>query len=313
MQQTQDTRLEAKIDLTRGGDPNTLDEKGSFWQLLKTTVQEFIADEVSQLAAALSYYTAVSIAPLLVLVVVIVGLFLGEQAAQSRLLAQLQGAIGTEGAQFLQTVLENAEQPTLGSIAGILSFLVLLWGATNVFSQLQISLNRIWDVEKPSSEGLWRTIRARFLSFTMVLGIAFLLLVSLVLSASLAALSEWGDGMLPGASWVWQILNLVVSLGVVTLLFAAIYQVLPDVEIAWRDVWLGAAVTALLFTLGKSLLAWYLANAGSVYGVFGSLVVFLLWVYYSAQILFLGAEFTQVYARYYGSGFYMQGRRIRQS
>ena len=276
--------------------------KRSLWQLLKQTVEEWIEDDAAQLAAALSYYTAVSIAPLLVLVVVIVGLFLGAEAAQGQLLAQLQGAMGKEGSQFLQTVLENADQPTLASMAGILSFIALLWGATNVFTQLHNSLNAIWDVEAEKNAGLWRTIRARFLSFTMVLGIAFLLLVSLVISTVLTALNHWAHSALPGADWVWQVINLAVSFVVTTLLFAAIYKVLPDAEIAWRDVWPGAVVTALLFTGGKFLLDWYLTNAGSAYGAVGSLVVFLLWVYYSAQILFLGAEFTQVYSRYYGSG-----------
>lgn len=275
------------------------DSRASLWQMLKEAVTEWIEDDASQLAAALSYYTAVSVAPLLVLIVVIVGLFLGEELAESQLLTQLRGAIGPEGALFLQTALENADQPTLASIAGILSSLTLLWSATNVFGQLQNSLNTIWDVEKKSSGGLWNTIRTRFLSFTLVLGIAFLLLVSLVISAALTTFIEWGNGILPGMDWLWQVVNLVVSFGVVVLLFAAIYKVLPDVQIAWRTVWLGATVTALLFTLGKFILSWYLANAGSTYGAIGSLVVFLLWVYYSAQILFFGAEFTQVYARHY--------------
>lgn len=277
-------------------------DRASLWQILKETVREWLDDDASQLAAALSYYTAVSIAPLLVLLVVIIGLFLGEELAQSQLLGQLRGAIGPEGARFLETALENADQPTMASIAGILSFLTLIWSATNVFGQLQNSLNLIWNVEDEVGGGLWNTIRARFLSFTLVLGVAFLLLVSLVLSAALTTVIEWGNGILPGVDWLWQLLNFALSFGVVTLLFAAIYKVLPDVQIAWRTVWLGAAVTALLFTLGKFILSWYLANAGSTYGAVGSLVVFLLWVYYSAQILFFGAEFTQVYARHHNPG-----------
>ena len=272
------------------------------WQLLKTTWQEWNEDEASLLAAALSYYTAVSVAPLLVLVVVIVGLFLGEAAAEGQLITQLRAAMGTEGAQFLETVIQNADQPTLASVAGILSFLTLLWGSTNLFAQLQSSLNKIWNVERKPGAGIWATLRSRLLSFTMVLGVAFMLLVSLVLSTVLTVFLDVGRGMLPGADWLWQIVNFLVSFGVITLLFAAIFKVLPDVKIAWRDVWLGAAVTALLFTVGKYLLGLYLANAGSTYGAVGSLVVFLLWVYYSAQILFMGAEFTQVYARRYGSG-----------
>jgi membrane protein len=274
----------------------------SWWQVVKEVVNEWRTDEASQLAAALAYYTAVSIAPLLVLIVVVVGLWLGQQTAQEQLLARLQSTLGAEGAGFLQTVLENAQQPTLATVAGILSVLTLLWSSTNLFSQLQTSLNRIWNVKPKPGRGIWGTLKDRFLSFTLVLGIAFLLLVSLVLSAVLSTLGEWGQGWLPGADWLWQAVNFVVSFAVTTGLFAAIYKVLPDAEITWRDVGLGAAVTALLFTVGKFLLGLYLANAGSAYGTVGSVVVFLLWVYYSAQILFLGAEFTQVYARNYGSG-----------
>jgi membrane protein len=286
-------------------------KRKSLWQLLKQTVSEWMADEASQLAASLSYYTAVSIAPLLVLIVVIVGLFLGQAAAQGELMGQMQSAVGAEGARFLRIALENADQPTLASAAGILSFLVLLWGSTNVFSQLQNSLNKIWNVETKPGRGIWGTIKARLLSFGMVLGIAFLLLVSLLLSATLSGLSSAGQAWLPGFDWLWQVVNFVISFGVITLLFAAIYKVLPDVEIAWRDVWLGAAVTALLFSIGKYFLGLYLGNAGSTYGVAGSLVVFLLWVYYSAQILFLGAEFTQVYARSYGRGIQPSKNAVR--
>ncbi len=290
----------------RGGKSQSTSEatpaNASLWKVLKTTVGEWIADEASLLAAALSYYTAISLAPLLVLIVVIVGLFLSQDTAREQVLEQMRGAIGMQGGQFLEIILENADQPGLASFAGILSFLTLLWGSTNLFGQLQTSLNKIWDVEPKPEQGIWATIRSRLLSFTMVLGVAFLLLVSFVISAVLSALGNLGQGWLPGIDWLWQIVNFIVSFGVITLLFAAIYKVLPDAEVVWRDVWIGAAVTALLFTVGKTLLGWYLGNAGSAYGVAGSLVVFLLWVYYSAQILFFGAEFTQVYSRYYGKG-----------
>jgi membrane protein len=283
----------------------------SYWQLLKETVREWTADEASQLAAALAYYTAVSIAPLVVLVVVIVGLFLGRQAAQGELMAQIQGAVGAQGAEFVSIALQNADQPSLASATGIFSFLVLLWGSTNVFSQLQNSLNKIWNVETKPGRGILGMFKDRLASFGLVLGIAFLLLVSLLLSAVLSALSSAGESWLPGADWLWRVVDFVVSLAVITLLFAAIYKVLPDVEIAWRDVWLGAAVTALLFTVGKFVLGLYLGNAGSTYGVVGSLVVFLLWVYYSAQILFLGAEFTEVYARHFGGGIQPSAGAVR--
>ncbi len=272
------------------------------WKTLKAIWQQWNDDEASLLAAALSYYTAVSIAPLLVLVVIVAGLFLGQQTAQNQLLAQLRTTIGVQGAQFLEMALKNANQPTFASVAGVISFATLLWGSTNVFAQLQNSLNKIWNVERKPGAGIWATIRSRLLSFLMVLGIAFLLLASLFLSTLLTAFLQWGQGILPGAGWVWQIVNFLVSLAVITLLFAAVYKVLPDAEIAWRDVWLGAAVTALLFTVGNFLLGFYLANAGSTYGAVGSVMIFLLWVFYSAQILFMGAEFTQVYASRYGSG-----------
>ncbi len=272
------------------------------WQLLKTTWKEWNEDEASLLAAALAYYTAVSIAPLLVLVVVIVGFFLGQQAAQSQLMTQLQGAMGKEGSQFLATILQNADQPKLASAAGILSFLTLIWGSTNLFAQLQNSLNKIWNVKRKPGGGVWATIRSRLLSFTMVLGVAFMLLVSLVIGAVLTTVVGIGHGLLPGADWIWEVISFLVSFGVTTFLFAAIFKVLPDTDIAWRDVWPGAIVTALLFTIGKYLLGLYLANAGNAYGAVGSVVVFLLWVFYSAQILFMGAEFTQVYARLYGRG-----------
>jgi len=287
-------------------------QKGAImWQVIKETVQEWREDQASQLAAALVYYTAVSIAPLLVLVVVVVGFLLGKQAAQSQLLGQLRSAVGPQGAQFLQTVLTNAQQPTLASLAGLLSLLTLLWGSTNVFSQLQSSLNAIWNVAPKTNRGLWGTIKDRLLSFSLVLGIAFLLLISLILSTVLTVLSNSLHDWLRGADWLWQGVNFVFSFLIITGLFAAIYKVLPDAEITWRDVWLGAAVTALLFTVGKFLLGLYLAHAGTAYGAVGSLAVFLLWVYYSAQILFLGAEFTQVYARHYGHGIQPAANAVR--
>ncbi|MCB0125262.1 MAG: YihY/virulence factor BrkB family protein [Caldilineaceae bacterium] len=274
----------------------------TWWQLLKETVSEWLNDDASRLAAALAFYTALSVAPLLVMVIVVAGFVWGQNAVQSQLMTQLQSAIGPQGADFIATVLNNADQPTAGSIAGLISLGVLLWGSTNVFAQLQSSLNRIWNVEPKPGRGVWGTIRDRILSFGMVLGIAFLLLVSLILNAVLSALSNTSSGLLPGIGWVWQIANFVISFAVITLLFAAIYKVLPDVTIGWRSVLGGAIATALLFTIGKLLLGLYLANATSAYGAAGSVMAFLLWVYYSAQILFFGAEFTQVYARHFGMG-----------
>lgn len=271
------------------------------WQMLKKTFAEWQEDQASQLAAALAYYTVVSIAPLLVLIVVLVGIVYGRATAQAQLLAQVSSAIGPQATQFLKIALDNASQPSLASVAGILSFLVLLWGSTNVFSQLQNSLNTIWGVKRQRS-GFWRTVKDRFLAFLLVLGVALLLLLSLVASAVLSTLVNANQAWLPSISWLWQALNVVVSFLIITVLFAAIYKILPDAHLAWRDSWFGAAFTALLFTLGQFLLGFYLGHAGSAYGAVGSVVVFLLWLYYSAQIFFFGAEFTQVYAQRAGAG-----------
>ncbi|MCB0061346.1 MAG: YihY/virulence factor BrkB family protein, partial [Caldilineaceae bacterium] len=254
-----------------------------WWQLIKESFTEWLNDDASRLAAALAFFTAISIAPLLVMVIVIAGFVWGQGAVQSQLMSQLQSAIGPQGAQFISTVLNNADQPTASSIAGLVSLGVLLWGSTNVFAQLQSSLNRIWNVEPKPGRGIWGTIHDRVLSFGMVLGIAFLLLVSLVLNAVLSALSSTSLNLLPGIGWLWQVADFVLSFLVITLLFAAIYKVLPDVEISWRTVWGGAIVTALLFTIGKLVLGLYLGNATSAYGAAGSVMAFLLWVYYSAQ------------------------------
>lgn len=272
------------------------------WVLLKKTYQEWTEDKASRLAAALSYYAAVSIAPLLIIVLVVTGFLLGAKAAQGQLMAQIQGLIGQQGAQFIETIIANADKPTTGSIAGILSLVTLVWGSTNVFTQLQEALNTIWDVELKSEVGLKHTAQRRLLSFALVLGIGFLLLLSLLLSTALAAIAGSLSGLVPGFDRLWQIGEILLSLVVITFLFGILFKILPDVEITWGDVWPGAAVTALLFTIGKFALSFYLGNQGSAYGAAGSLVVFLLWVYYSAQIFFFGAEFTQVYANHYGSG-----------
>lgn len=277
----------------------------SLWAILRQSYQEWSTDKASRLAAALSYYTAVAIAPLLVLLVMVIGWFYGENSAQSQVVAQLRSLVGPQGAEVAQAVIESADQPNIAGIAGIISVLTLLWGASNVFVELQDSLNTIWGVElKPRNRGIRTMIRERFLSFSMILVIGFLLLVSLVLSAVISALGGVFNTLMPGMEMLWQAVNLVVSFGVTTLLFALIYKVLPDAQFAWRDVWMGASVTALLFTVGKWLLGLYLGNqtTSSAYGAAGSLMVLLIWIYYSAQIFFFGAEFTQVYARRAGDG-----------
>lgn len=270
-------------------------------ELLKKTFQEWQEDKASRLAAALAYYTAFSIAPLLIIVIAIAAFFFGEQAAQGEIVGQIQGLVGREGAEAIQTMIQNSRKPTTGIVATLISIGILLFGATNVFVQLQDALNTIWEVTpKPGVKGI---VKTRIISFSMILGIGFLLLVSLVLSAALAALGNYLGGMMPGFQFLWSTLNFCISFGIITLLFALIYRFLPDVKITWGDVAIGAAITALLFTIGKTLIGLYLGNSsvGSTYGAAGSFVVLLLWVNYSAQILLFGAEFTQVYANKFGS------------
>jgi membrane protein len=270
--------------------------------LFKQTFLEWFDDNVQRLGAALAYYTIFSLAPLLIIVIAIAGLGFGQQTAQSEILAQLRSLLGDEGAKATQAMIENAQRPATGLLATLIGIVMLLIGATGVFGQLQEALNTIWGVMPKPGWGIKRMIKDRFLSFVMVLGIGFLLLVSLVLSAGLAALGKFFNYLLPVPEGVLQLLNFLVSFGVITLLFAMIYKVLPDVKIGWSDVWIGAAMTALLFTLGKSLIGLYLGKSGvaSAYGAAGSLVIILLWVYYSSQILLFGAEFTFVYANKYG-------------
>lgn len=277
-------------------------------RLLKETFQEWQEDKASRLAAALAYYTIFSIAPLLIIAIAIAGAVFGEEAARGEIVGQIQGLVGKPGAEFIETAINNANKPgSNGGLASLIGIGVLLFGASGVFAQLQDSLNTIWEVQPKPTKGLRGGImgflRQRFLTFSMVLVIGFLLMVSLILSAVLSGLSAYMSHLLPGLDFVWGIVNFVISFGVITLLFALIYKFLPDVKITWNDVLTGAIITALLFTIGKTLLGQYLGQSSfsSTYGAAGSLVIILAWVYYSAQILFFGAEFTQVYASRYGS------------
>lgn len=274
------------------------------WDLLKETFAEWSQDKVSRLAAALAYYTVFSLAPLLIIVVAIAGLVFGEEAARGEIVGQIQGLVGKDGAEVIQTAIQNASKPAQGTIASVISIVVLLFGASGVFAELQDSLNTVWEVQPKPDRGLLNVLRTRFLSFSVVLGVGFLLIVSLVLSAVLAAISAFLGDTLPGLAFFWSVANFILSFAITTVLFGLIYKVLPDVKITWNDVWIGAAITSLLFSVGRFLLGVYLGNSsfGSTYGAAGSLVIILAWVYYAAQILFLGAEFTQVYARRYGSG-----------
>ena len=278
----------------------------STFRLLKEAFQEWQQDKAPLLAAALAYYTVFSITPLLVIAIAIAGAIFGQDAARGEILEQINGLVGEQGAQAIETALANANQPQLGNTASIISIAVLLVGASGVFAQLQEALNTVWNVKAKPNGGIWQFIRKRLLSFGMVLAIGFLLLVSLIVSAMLSGIGKLEINLLPGFTPLWQLLNLAISFGFISLLFALIYKYLPDVKIRWQDVLVGAIITALLFTLGKFLIGLYLGRGslGSAYGAAGSLIVFLAWVFYSAQILLFGAEFTQVYARKYG-------RRIR--
>jgi membrane protein len=272
------------------------------WPLLKDTVKKWQEDEVLELGAALSYYTVFSLAPLLFIAIAIAGLVYGRDAVQGRLVGEIQGLIGQQGAEAVQTMLAHTWRQGSNGLATAVGVVTILFGASGVFSQLQSSLNRIWEVTPRPSRGIRGLLKVRALSFGMVLGIGFLLLVSLIISAALTAISAYAIGLLPSLKILFTVAGFVVSFAVITLLFAMIFRFLPDAEIAWREVWVGSVVTALLFEVGKFLIGLYLgkSSVASAYGAAGSLVVILLWVYYSSQILFFGAEFTQVYACRYG-------------
>lgn len=271
--------------------------------LLKGTGEDWLEDKAARLAAALAYYTVLSLAPLLIVAVSVAGLIFGEEAARGQIAAQIQGLVGPEAGEAIQSILASAKKPSSGIIGTIVGAGVLLFGASGVFGELQDSLNTIWEVQPKPGRGVWGLIRDRLFSFTMVLGVAFLLLVSLVISAGLAAAGDLLSSRLPGGETLWHVLNFVIGVAVITGLFALIYKVVPDVKIRFGDVLVGALVTALLFTVGRLLIGLYIgkSSVGSPFGAAGSLVVIVVWVYYSANILFLGAEFTQVYATRFGS------------
>ena len=270
--------------------------------LITQSVKEWQADKASRLAAALSYYTIFSLPALLVLSLAIVGQFFDQAQARDRLLDEATALLGETGGEAIGQILENAADPQASTIAAIVSLVVLLFSASGVFAQLQDAMNTVWDVQPRPGQGILATIKNRFLSFTMVLGVGFLLLVSLLLSTVLSTIGEFLSGVAPEAVLFAQVINFVVSLAGITLLFALIFKVIPDVKIHWNDVWLGAFATAVLFSMGKWAIGLYLGQSApaSSYGAAGSLIILLLWVYYSSQLLFFGAEFTQVYANRYG-------------
>ena len=277
----------------------------SLWNFLKDIAMQWLEDGPFQLAAALSYYTLFSLAPILIIAIAVAGLFFGREAATNQIVHTLQSLVGQESAKAIQEMIQNASsKPKTGIISTVLGIGVLIFGAGGVVGQLQSSLNRIWGVTSKPGRGIWSFMWERFVSLAMVLGVGFLLLVSLVITTILTHLTLYIGSLIGGAAIIAYLLDIVVSFGFVTILFAMIYKFLPDVRIQWKDVWIGAALTSFLFTLGKFLIGLYLGTSGvtSSFGAAGSLITVLLWVYYSALIFFFGAEFTQIYASRYGSG-----------
>lgn len=274
----------------------------TFIPLFKETFAEWSKHKSARLAAAIAYYTVFSLAPLLVIVIAVAGLAFGHEAARGQILGQIQGLVGHQSGQQIQSMIAAADKPKSGIIAGILGLVALVFGASGLIIQLQDALNTIWDVEENKSGGVMAMLRKRVLSFSMILGLAFLLMVSLVVSAGLSAINTYTAKLIPALAYLLQAANLIFDLAILTLLFAVIYKYLPEAKITWRDVWVGSGITAVLFVAGQFLISLYLGkmNASSPYGDAGSLIILLLWVYYSAQLLLFGAEFTKVYAVRYG-------------
>jgi len=274
------------------------------WDISKQAVTAWIDDYAPSMGAALAYYALFSIAPLVLIVVSIAGLVFGDDAARGQILEQLRGLMGEQGASAVQAMLKSLNKPRQGMVGTAIGVVVLLVGATGVFGELQNALDRIWRAPaRARRSGIFSLLRSRLLSFGMVLGIGFLLIVSLVASAAIAALGSWWEPVFPGWEALAQAVTFLFGLVFITLMFAMIYKIMPRATIRWRDVWIGAAVTSLLFNAGKFAIGLYLGKSGlaSGFGAAGSLVVLLFWMYYSAQIFLLGAEFTWVFAYTFGS------------
>jgi membrane protein len=288
--------------------PETVEQEKPYQKgvvaLFKNTASEWIQDKCPQLGAALAYFTVFSLAPLVLVLLAVFGLiFGGSDQARHKITEQLQYFVDPSGIKVIQDIATNASKPQAGIVATTIGVVLALFGASGVFGQLQDALNTIWGVKPKPGGGLVGFVRTRFLSFAMVGGVCFLLLVSLTVETLLRGLSEFLKGAMPGGDVLALVLFLLFDLAVVILLFAMIFRYLPDAKIAWRDVWVGATLTAVLFALGKFVLGLYLGSgaAGSAYGAASSLITLLLWIYYAAQILLFGAEFTQVYANTYGT------------
>jgi membrane protein len=275
----------------------------ALFDLCKQAVLSWLADYAPSMGAALAYYTVFSIAPLLLIVISVAGLAFGEAAARGAIFTQLSGLMGEQGALAVQGLLNSVNKPAEGIVATVTGIALLILGATTVFRELQDALDRIWRAPARESGGLWKMVRTRLLSFGLIMGIGFLLMVSLVASAVFAALAKWWAPVFGGWTALAQGINFLFGFAITVVGFAMIYKLMPRARVQWRDVWVGAAVTALLFSIGKHLIGLYIgkSSVASGFGAAGSLVVVLVWVYYSAQIFLLGAEFTWVYAHAHGS------------
>jgi membrane protein len=271
--------------------------------LLKATLWEWNKDRAPRMGAALAYYTIFSLAPLLIIAIAIAGLAFGAKAAQGQIAGQIQGLVGSDGAKAIQTMIRSAHKPAHGVIGTLIGVFTLFLGASGVFSEMQDALNSIWRVNQEGTSSIWRFIKERFTSFGMVLCIGFMLLVSPLLSALLAAAAKHLEGVLPVPAALLESLDFLLSLLTITVLFAMIFKFLPETRVAWSDVWVGAVLTSLLFTGGKFVIGFYIGKSvsASAYGAAGSLVILVAWIYYSALLLYFGAEFTRVYARTLGS------------
>jgi membrane protein len=280
--------------------PAVADRRRVSFSAIVETVREFMGHRPMDLSAAVSYYTLLSLAPIVLVAVSVTGLLFRREAVEVRIVREMRGLVGESGAEVIQDVLRNASDPGKSTLSLVIGLVTLLAGATTVFVQLQDSLNRIWDVEaKPKKSAIWSFVRERLLSLAMVFGVGFLLLVSLLVSTALSALGDWAGFSALDSPAALRIVDTAISIGVVTLLFAMMFKYLPDAEVAWRDVWFGAIATSVLFTMGKYLIGLYLgrASVGSSYGAAGSIVVLLVWIYYASLIFFFGAELTHVASR----------------
>lgn len=272
--------------------------------LLQETYDNWNRHGAITLGGALAYFALFSIAPTLIIAIALAGLVFGRSAVSGHVYAQLAGLLGPQAAQTIQTMVQSAYQPSQDIVGTLVGLGALVIGAAGVFAELKYALNIVWGVRPPSSANLLGLIKAEFISFSTVVGIGFLLLISLLISAALTALTDFLNAIFPFLAPILHLVNFAVSFGFITLLFAMIFKVLPDVRISWRDVWVGAGITSLLFSLGKFAIGFYVghSNLASGFGAAGSLVVVLVWVFYSALIVLFGAEFTRVFARHYGSG-----------